>query len=183
MRSAPSGSSATTRESMASKRIASARWEGSSGGHLVSMLGVLDGKGDPESASPVDGESAKVQCVVARAPITDFFRLGRFNPFLGMPNPGEDQEGTVEYRMYKEASPVSHVSAGDPPFLFIHGDADEVVPLEQSEVMIEALRAADVPAELLVIPGGGHGPAFPGAADPPDYLGAMVRWLDRYLQA
>ncbi len=37
-----------------------------------------------------------------------------------------------------------------------------------------ALRAAAVPAELLCIAGAGHGPDFPGALDPPDFLGAMV---------
>ena len=40
---------------------------GSSGGHLVSMLGTLDGKGNANDADPVERESAKVQCVVARA--------------------------------------------------------------------------------------------------------------------
>ena len=39
---------------------------GSSGGHLVSMLGTLDGKGNPDDPDPVERES-KVQCVVARA--------------------------------------------------------------------------------------------------------------------
>ena len=39
---------------------------GSSGAHLVSLLGVLDGDGDPKDASPVNRESAKVQVVVAR---------------------------------------------------------------------------------------------------------------------
>ena len=44
---------------------------GSSGGHLVSMLGVLDGAGAATDANPVNQESAKVQAVVARAAPTD----------------------------------------------------------------------------------------------------------------
>ena len=44
---------------------------GSSGGHLVSMLGVLDGDGSPEDPSPINRESAKVQAVVALFPATD----------------------------------------------------------------------------------------------------------------
>jgi dipeptidyl aminopeptidase/acylaminoacyl peptidase len=47
--------------------------------------------------------------------------------------------------------------------------------------MEKALRAAGVPTQLMRIPGGAHGPTFPGATNPPDYMGAMVRWLDRYL--
>ena len=48
---------------------------GSSGGHLVSMLGTLDGKGNPEDPDPVERESAKVQCVVARAAPINFFKM------------------------------------------------------------------------------------------------------------
>ena len=44
---------------------------GSSGGHLVSLLGTLDGKGDAKDPSPVNRSSAKVQVVVARAAPTD----------------------------------------------------------------------------------------------------------------
>ena len=47
--------------------------------------------------------------------------------------------------------------------------------------MKSALGKAGVPAELLRIPGAGHGPTFPGAENPPDYIGAMVEWFDRFL--
>src|SRR5262245_17621352 len=40
---------------------------GSSGGHLISMLGTMDGAGDPSDPDPVNRESAKLQCIVARA--------------------------------------------------------------------------------------------------------------------
>ena len=66
--------------------------------------------------------------------------------------------------------------------LLIHGDADKTVPFEQSELMEKALKAAGVPVRLLRIPGGDHGPTFPGAKNPPDYMGEMIRWLDQYLK-
>jgi fermentation-respiration switch protein FrsA (DUF1100 family) len=34
---------------------------------------------------------------------------------------------------------------------------------------------------LLRIAGAAHGPTFPGAANPPDYLGEMVRWFNQHL--
>ena len=37
-----------------------------------------------------------------------------------------------------------------------HGDADEVVPISESEVLQAALQAAGVPAELVTVPGTGH---------------------------
>ena len=48
---------------------------GSSGGHLVSLLGTLDGKGDPEALDPVQRESSKVQSVVAFYPATDLTKF------------------------------------------------------------------------------------------------------------
>ena len=55
-----------------------------------------------------------------------------------------------------QISPARLVTPQAPPFLLIHGDADPVVPLQQSEVMLAALKKAGVPAELIVKPGGGH---------------------------
>lgn len=154
---------------------------GSSGGHLVSMLGTLDGKGKPSDADPVERESAKVQCVVARAAPIDFLSGNDGNFILGMAKPAAGAENTEEYRIYKEASPVSHVTPDDPPFLLMHGDRDEQVDFGQSVEMEAKLKAAGVTVKLLRIAGAGHGPTFPGAVNPPDYLGEMVRWFDAYL--
>lgn len=54
------------------------------------------------------------------------------------------------------ASPVTHVSADDPPFLLYHGTLDDIVPVRQAEVMFAALKAAGVPAELHLVHGAGH---------------------------
>ncbi|MBY0506536.1 MAG: alpha/beta hydrolase [Bryobacteraceae bacterium] len=153
----------------------------SSGGHLVSMLGTLDGKGNPADPDPVERESAKVQCVVARAAPVDFLTgdNGRF--LLGMARPLPEDKVSQEYRTHVEASPVSHISADDPPFLLMHGDKDEQVSYWQSEEMESKLKAAGVMVKLLRVPGGAHGPTFPGAKNPPDYLGEMTRWFDLHL--
>lgn len=158
---------------------------GSSGGHLVSMLGVLDGDGHADDASPINQHSAKVQAVVAIYPATDLgaFALGPDGSsavpasFVGTrpsPNPR-----SAEALLYAEASPVSHASPDDPPVLLVHGDADEAVPFSQSEVFQEALTKAGVTVELIRVPGGGHGSLdVPNA---PDYIGAMVAWFNRHL--
>jgi dipeptidyl aminopeptidase/acylaminoacyl peptidase len=67
--------------------------------------------------------------------------------------------------------------------LLIHGDADELVPFEQSQLLLSALQEKGVASGLLTVPGGGHGPDFPGAADAPDYLGAAANWFDTHLAA
>jgi dipeptidyl aminopeptidase/acylaminoacyl peptidase len=44
-----------------------------------------------------------------------------------------------------------------PPTLILHGDADRLVPLQQSQRLIEKLKAEKIPCELKIIPGKGHG--------------------------
>jgi acetyl esterase/lipase len=56
----------------------------------------------------------------------------------------------------KEVSPAHCVTSKAPPFLIIHGDADPLVPLSQSEKLIAALKAANVPCELIIKKGGAH---------------------------
>jgi acetyl esterase/lipase len=158
---------------------------GSSGGHLVSMLGTHGGEGNAEDPDEVNRESAAVQCVVARAAPVDLLRANgpAVADFMGMLPRGEAAGlYSVEHATFSRASPLKHVSSGCPPWLLIHGTEDSVVPFEQSELMLAALQAAGVACDLLPIPGAGHGPHFPGAKDPPDYLGAMVAWFDRHLR-
>ncbi|GAA3230143.1 alpha/beta hydrolase [Actinocorallia longicatena] len=54
------------------------------------------------------------------------------------------------------ASPVAHVSPGAPPVLLMHGEADRVVPCEQSVELYEALRSAGASPELRLVPGADH---------------------------
>jgi acetyl esterase/lipase len=157
---------------------------GSSGGHLVSMLGVLASQGAPDADGPINQEDATVQCVVARAAPVDFLSLGAepIIPFLAVSASRNDDPNSIEYKRVVEASPITYVSSKAPPFLLMHGDADPMVPFHQSELMQAALQKAGVEVELLRIPGGGHGPAFNGAENPPDYIGVMIHWLDRHLR-
>jgi acetyl esterase/lipase len=122
---------------------------GSSGGYLVSMLGTMDGRGDADDPDPINRESAKVQCVVARAAGSDLLNVpggsAAVVSFLGMvisTGPAPPDPTSVEYRTFRDASPIHYVTPDDPPFLLIHGDADPVVPIKHSEVMEQALKKA-----------------------------------------
>ena len=57
----------------------------------------------------------------------------------------------------RSASPFPYIDAKDPPFLIQHGAADVTVSPGQSKRLYEALRAAGVPAELVIYPGVAHG--------------------------
>ena len=45
------------------------------------------------------------------------------------------------------------ISGQTPPFLILHGDADTIVPVSQSHLLYEALKAKGVPAELYIFEG------------------------------
>ena len=55
------------------------------------------------------------------------------------------------------ANPITYVDSHDPPLMCIHGDSDNLVPINQSELLNEALRKQNVPTALIKIIGGGHG--------------------------
>ncbi|TAL36032.1 MAG: S9 family peptidase [Phenylobacterium sp.] len=55
-----------------------------------------------------------------------------------------------------QISPITHVDKVSIPILMIHGRDDTVVPLEQSEIMADALRKAGKPVELIVQKGEDH---------------------------
>jgi len=161
---------------------------GSSGGHLISLLGTMDGAGDPNDPDPVNRESAKLQCIVARAAPVDLSQMGRSNGadavalFLGVAANQPMQQNSTEHKTVWAASPINYVSPDDPPFLLVHGDADTTVPFQQSEMMEAALKKVGVPVKLIRIEGGAHGPTFDGAKNPPDYKVEMVKWFDTYLR-
>ena len=162
---------------------------GSSGGHLVNMLGTLDGRPDHEASEPVETQSAKVQTVFALYAPSDMAKMDTpfgsvtVTAFLGMRPPRPiTAKNSPEARLYFEASPVNHVSPDDPPFFLLHGDADAIVPYAQSEIMEAALKKAGVPVKLVRVPGGGHGSAFQGATEKIDWAGLAVEWFDAHLK-
>jgi enterochelin esterase family protein len=65
-----------------------------------------------------------------------------------------------------------------PPFLLLHGTADEQVPYEQSPRFCEALKAAGNQCELYTVPGARHGmEQWEQHADQQAYKGKVVEWL------
>jgi dipeptidyl aminopeptidase/acylaminoacyl peptidase len=122
------------------------------------MLGAAASVAGLDGACPLRDVSPAVSAVVSLAGPQDIRTAGALDPsqrgmvenFLG---------GRPEDRMDVAllASPAVHVGARTPPFLLIHGTADEVVPLRQSRSMRDTLRAAGIPATLIELPDVGHG--------------------------
>jgi acetyl esterase/lipase len=169
---------------------------GSAGGHLSLMQGTAGTEGQPDAGDPVDRESSRVQAVACFFPPTDFLNYGK---------PGERAlgEGTLKgfkapfdfheldrgqgkfvpvsddakrEEIGRAISPVIHVSKDDPPTLIIHGDADQLVPIQQAERFVEKAKEVGVTAKLVTKPGASHG--WP---DLPKDLDQFADWFDHYL--
>src|SRR5215468_6134576 len=75
-------------------------------------------------------------------------------------------------------SPIVHVSSDDPPTLLIHGDKDDLVPVNNSKIIYEAFQKNNVKTQLIIIEGAGHG--FRGE-DAKRANAAMVSWFEQTL--
>jgi acetyl esterase/lipase len=139
---------------------------GSSGGHLSLMLATRGGPGDPNAADPVDRESSAVQAATVFYPVTDLLNLGPSTENLGDGGPpksfvnsfGPKAADLSEWKVIgREVSPIFHVTKSLPPVFIAHGDADALVPLEQSTRFKQ--RAAELGREvaLTIRPGKKHG--------------------------
>ncbi len=134
-------------------------WGTSAGGHLAAMLGSSGGAKDLEGSGGWEGQSSRVQAVVSCFGPTNMATILPQRGPQGRPNAEQGllggAPGTLR-DLAAKASPVTYVSADDPPFLFLHGADDRLVPPAQSEEMHELLRKTGVPSEIKVFPGVGH---------------------------
>ena len=127
----------------------------SAGGHLSLITGMLpDGTGLDNDC--YGDEKLKVAAIINWYGISDVADLIQ-GPNLKNYAVMWMGSQTDQLAVAKRVSPLTYVRAGLPPILSIHGDADPVVPYEQSIRLHKALTAAGVPNELVTIKGGSHG--------------------------
>jgi dipeptidyl aminopeptidase/acylaminoacyl peptidase len=63
----------------------------------------------------------------------------------------------AQEKVYRERSPACHADRLDRPVIFFQGDEDEIVPPNQTEVMVDALRRKGIPVGYLLFTGEQHG--------------------------
>jgi dipeptidyl aminopeptidase/acylaminoacyl peptidase len=59
--------------------------------------------------------------------------------------------------VYKDRSPVNHASSIKSPLLVLQGEDDRVVPIEQADAIVEAVKTNGTLVEYIVFKGEGHG--------------------------
>ncbi|MCA0218459.1 MAG: alpha/beta hydrolase [Actinobacteria bacterium] len=169
-------------------------WGESAGAHLASLLALVT---DPQlqgtEGAPV--ATPRIRAAVSFYGIADVDRMPSM--FATMPpewveeltraaggKPAEPLDVFLNDSPWPRAqanrlaSPIHHVHPDAPPFLLIHGEADGLVPFEQSVMLEGALRQAGVSVELIAVPGADH--VFLGA-DPLVPIAKAVAFLGSHL--
>lgn len=139
-------------------------WGSSAGGHLSSLLGTSgDVKALEGDLGPNTSFSSRVQCVVNLCGPEDFTKGLMFDK-EGKPIWKDDAVsgllgGSAEEKHAEAvaASPVTHVSKDDPPFITFHGTKDQRVAYLHAEAIHAALQKAGVLSLLVPITDGAHG--------------------------
>ena len=138
----------------------------SAGGHLVALVAAQN---EPETSV---------------AAVVDFYGLHDFtviadnitrsrSQFLAI----KEMDAAAQARM-REASPITYVRKGLPPFLMIHGTLDASVPYDQSVMMCARLRLAGNACELYTVQDAPHGVGpWEREARWQGYRDKMVAWL------
>jgi acetyl esterase/lipase len=134
-------------------------WGQSAGGHLVALLGTA-GPSAGWDVGAYAGESSSVQAVVDMAGPSDLLTLGNQGAAIIVAGSFIHTLGNVPRRQVgadlKAASPTTYVAPGDPPFLILYSNNDEIVSPRQSLELAWDLGAAGVPHQVLMVRGGGH---------------------------
>lgn len=172
----------------------------SAGGHLSLMTALRDDQANPKAPDPVDRVSSRVQAVAVLYPPTDLLNWGTAG--IKLVNEKEILKvnrtwGAVDFKIWndryalyeevsdtamrnkigREISPINFVSKDDPPVFIIHGDADLVVPLQQSQILITTLNESGVENRFIIKKGGRHSSETMN----PEWQ-EFAAWFDKHLR-
>jgi acetyl esterase/lipase len=178
---------------------------GSSGGHVSLMAATAPPPPDTDGEDPIDRESSEIQAVVAYFPPTDFLNWGSDNTtaydanreFKAREGAPSIYEAVYDFRRWdaeqqrferitdpterieylRRNSPIEHLSVSTPPTLLLHGDQDQLVPLQQSERLVARMEKLGITYKFVLFPGLGH--AWP---EPPNNgQEELLHWFEKYL--
>ena len=137
----------------------------SAGGHLAAFIGTSGDVKEMEGDLGNTNVSSRVQAVVDWFGPTDLLAMGDQagpNSMIKHNDANAPEAlllgGPVQEKkeLAKTANPLTYIDKNDPPFLIMHGDNDQLVPLAQSKMLAKALTDAGVDATMKTIPGAGH---------------------------
>src|SRR5215211_8983769 len=135
-------------------------WGESVGGHLAAMVALTSQRSELEGIVGVVGPSSAVDVVVDWYGVADLaaqqLRSRSAEASELVLPPEELLVGGQGDDAKAAASPINYVTPEAPPFLLVHGTADQVVGYVHSELLKAAFSAAGVPVVLVPIEGADH---------------------------
>ncbi len=160
------------------KRIGA--WGSSAGGHLVALLGTAHEVEEWDRIHEENADqSSRPDAVCNWFGPSDFLRMNDFPGRIDHDAPDSPESlfigGPIQERRdeTQRANPISYITADDPPMLHMHGENDQSVPYNQSELLHAALSEAGIETELYRVRGADHG--FRGMqGDTPESLADRV---------
>ncbi|MCJ8331054.1 MAG: alpha/beta hydrolase [Lentisphaeria bacterium] len=116
---------------------------GSAAGHVSACCGIIDGLDDPQDMNP--DISSIPNAMVLYNPVLDLLKHDRWiNLFGGL-------------EVARSLSPTQHLKQGVPPALVMHGNADEIVEVEQAIHFNELMSKLGNHCELRLYDKQAHG--------------------------
>jgi acetyl esterase/lipase len=137
-------------------------WGSSAGGHLVALLGTTGGVKKFDKGQNLKF-SSRVQAVCDFFGPTDFTKIGKFPSTLDHDAPDSPEAKLIggpiqdNKKACRNANPITYITKDDPPFLIVHGDDDNIVPHNQSQLLYDALRQVPIQVKFHTVKGGKHG--------------------------
>ncbi len=131
---------------------------GSSGGHLVALLGATNDLPQFEGNGGNEKFSSRVQSVVDIDGTATFVDEGNIAKEIKGPwNTNTTLTGFTyaeNPEIWKEASPITHVNTKSSPILFLNSSSNR--PFQQREEMCAKLNALGIASEIIVVPDTPH---------------------------
>ncbi|MBV8275662.1 MAG: alpha/beta hydrolase [Verrucomicrobia bacterium] len=142
-------------------------WGASAGGNLAALVGTTSGIRDFDVGENLD-YSSRVQAVCDFYGPTDFLQMDTHRlPDGQIHNAPDSPEsklvgGPIQDNPDKvrRVNPITYVDKNAPPFLIVHGMLDRLVPFNQSELLVAALKTVGASVSFHPVEGGGHGQYF-----------------------
>lgn len=176
-------------------------WGDSAGGHLSALLGTSAGIPSLEGEPNNKQISSQIQAVGNWYGPTDLTKFPRaFEEFptsrILLKNQGKPWlrmtevtykllGGSVSKRIKLAtlANPITHIDVNDPPFLIIHGELDNVVPISQSDLLAKALKEKKIEVQYVRDPNLHHTHrGKDGKLFAPQMMEVTLSFFEKYLK-